>query len=292
MGEQAPTIAPPTPTLWPGPGQAAKPAWHCFWSQGCQCPAKCLWASWAIWARCPPGGGVSPQLFSRLHHYQVPRVVDLPVQLVIVLLGVAFRSPVAKPLPREAQGRGMGPPPSPLRHTGYGMFVCRRYPGACPGCVLWSNCEALGHEWAPLAGLSLGWGSHLLMVDQGPLLSDILLGEVDGWKDREQVTEEHSPSFPEHHLKASVPASPPFLTHHSQAQPLATECWSRNRVSGAMREQGVSGTSWTFPIPGAVSTLSSIGKRLGWLGMGSLRTCLSVHGPEAWLTTGHSSTGN
>lgn len=102
----------------------------------------------ARWA----GGGVSPQLFSRLHHYQVPRVVDPPVQLVVVLLGVAFRSPVAKPLPWEAQGRGLGPPPSPLGHTGdsvcapalsWGRAVCSQ-----------SNGEALGHEW----GLGSAWG--------------------------------------------------------------------------------------------------------------------------------------
>lgn len=75
------------------------------------------------------GGGVSPQLFSRLHHYQVPRVVDPPVQLVVVLLGVAFRSPVAKPLPCEAQG-GAWALPAPHWDTQGTAFVRLHYPGA------------------------------------------------------------------------------------------------------------------------------------------------------------------
>lgn len=62
---------------------------------------------------------------------------------------------------------------------------------------------------------------------------------------------------PEPRSRERSQASPPFLTHHSQAQQLATACSSRNRVSGAMREQGASGTSWAFPAPGVVPTLSA-----------------------------------
>ena len=56
-------------------------------------------------------GVASPQLLSRLHHYQVPRVADLPVQLVIVLLrSVEVSSGKLSPVPSS----GVWTPPPPL----------------------------------------------------------------------------------------------------------------------------------------------------------------------------------
>lgn len=81
----------------------------------------------------PAGIEVSPQLFSCLHHYQVPHVVDLPVQLVIVLLGMVLRSPVGNLLPFQALGCG-----SPNTPTGTTLCVACLYGSALswgPGCV-------------------------------------------------------------------------------------------------------------------------------------------------------------
>lgn len=39
------------------------------------------------WEGAGASGRASPQLLPGLHHHQVPCVVDLPVQLVVVLLG-------------------------------------------------------------------------------------------------------------------------------------------------------------------------------------------------------------
>jgi hypothetical protein len=78
----------------------------CSWSRGCH---GCVHTAGLpehlhlLSAGCGQGR-VSPQLLSCLHHYQVPRVVNLLVQLVIVLLGVA-RSSMG--VPSHAQLRGM-----------------------------------------------------------------------------------------------------------------------------------------------------------------------------------------
>lgn len=87
-----PTTAPPSPTLRPGPGQTAKRGLYSFWSYGCQVPGSVPLGFPGSLGFVPTGLRVSPQLFSCLHHYQVPRVVDLPVQLVIMLLEVVSSS--------------------------------------------------------------------------------------------------------------------------------------------------------------------------------------------------------
>lgn len=86
----------------------------------------------------PAGLGVSPQLFSGLHHYQVPHVVDLPVQLAMMFLGVVLRSPVGNPLPCQALGWG------PHHHfptetmLGVACF-CMSALAWGLGCVLWGE---------------------------------------------------------------------------------------------------------------------------------------------------------
>lgn len=77
----------------------------------------------------------------------------------------------------------------------------------------WAVCSTSG-AWVPLAGLSRGGRggvvvSHLFMVNQGPLLSDVLLGQVDGWKDRAQTAPEASP------LRPPVLGVCPWLAHPS-----------------------------------------------------------------------------
>lgn len=96
------------------------------------------------------GLGVSPQLFSCLHHYQVPRVADFPAQLVIVLLVVVSRSPVDKPFPCRALGQGMDPPTSPLRRHRV-WCVCASASPRGLGCGLQGSHEALG------TGVGLGF---------------------------------------------------------------------------------------------------------------------------------------
>ena len=86
--------------------------------------------------------------------------------------------------------------------------------------------------------------SHLFVVNQAPPLSDVLLGQVDGWKDRAQAAEEQRQLplpcgiTPAATSPGSLsPASPTLLTHRSPAQRLATGCSSRNRASGAVQGQ-------------------------------------------------------
>lgn len=95
--------------------------------------------------------------------------------------------------------------------------------------------------WTPPRGLS-----HLLVAHQGPLLPDVLLRQVDGWKDRGgRAAEEKSRPLPlaASRRRAAVPGSPPRLTHHSPAQQPATACSSRNRASGTVQGQG----GWDLP---------------------------------------------
>lgn len=82
----------------------------------------------------PAGLGVSPQLFSCLHHYQVPSVVDLPVQQVIVLLGVVSRSPVGNPFHAKFRGKAWALPHPPETLQGMACLCVCIILG--PGCVL------------------------------------------------------------------------------------------------------------------------------------------------------------
>lgn len=53
------------------------------------------------------------------------------------------------------------------------------------GCMLWA--QGMSLCWKSL----VFWRSHLLVVHQGPLFLDVLLSQVDGWKDRDIVHRSH-----------------------------------------------------------------------------------------------------
>lgn len=94
----------------------------------------------------PPRLGVSPQLFSCLHHYQVPQVVDLPVQLVILFLGVVSRS-AGNPFRFQALGCGHPPPTTPLRPQWVCLLVPVHIILGLRLCALGRNVRPWGPEW-------------------------------------------------------------------------------------------------------------------------------------------------
>lgn len=85
-----------------------------------------------------------------------------------------------------------------------------------------------------------GSGSHPLMAGQGPLLLGVLFGQVDGWKDRGQASEEppHRSPCPRMAIPPHSPKSSSGAGHRVLVQKYGVWCSA---------ETGVCGTFWTFP---------------------------------------------
>lgn len=174
------------------------------------------------------------------------------------------------------------------------MFVCLHSPGA------WAVLQGKPGGPGPRAGLgSSDWtqqgagGTHLLVPDQGPLLSDVLLCQVDGWKDRGPGCrgDLSAPHLSWHHSggRSARLRTCPRLAHsstltvvqlrswpHGTCPEIGRLVWCRNRASG---------TSRAFPTPAVTTFPYPLGR--DWAGQmvpQNLPVCLQ---PGDSQTTGH-----
>lgn len=130
------------------------------------------------------------------------------------------------------------------------------------------------------------------------MLSDVLLGQVDGWRNRGKAAEEQArPPPPAVAItqRPPVPGACPKLAHPSSLTIVELSSWpqgARPEIGCLVscKDKGV----WNLlgpPHPRSYpQPLSYLGRSLAG-GRGereSLRICLLAYGPEAQLTTGHS----
>lgn len=128
-----------------------------------------------------------------------------------------------------------------------------------------------------------GKDAHLLMVHQGALLSDVLLGQVDGWKGRHGLQRSVGSPPLQPHTRGHQPEASPGLAHPSSLTIVQLGGWpqgARPEIGRLARSRNKdSGTFWAFPT----LRVCPLGNRLGRLGS-------STDHPQAQLTTCHSLT--
>lgn len=181
----------------PGRAEAAGRCWH----PACPAPRGAPSRPLPGAQRCPH----SPELLPRLHHHEVPGVVDPLVQEVVVVLGK----------------RQVGTELSPCLAPGPAAAPARGKP------VLFAPGRA---ETPPNHHRGEGGTAHLLVFDQVTLPADVLLGQVNGCG---------GSGGAQGAGRGRSPCWCPRLggSYRNPARWPATWCWSRNRGSAGRRKR-------------------------------------------------------